>query len=64
MECWLLATGTDEEEGQAQNKVIKNCNVSKKREFKVDKIVVLKILTYKPLFGKILYLLKRNLLWL
>ena len=54
---------TDEEEGQAPNQLLKNVNVSKNREFEVDQIVVVKSLTYKPLLGKILYLLKRNLFW-
>ena len=54
---------TDEEEGQAPNKLVKIFNVSKNREFEVDQIVVVKSLTYKPLLGKILYLLKRNLFW-
>ena len=54
---------TDDEEGQAPNKLVKNCNVSKSREFEVDQIVVVKGLTYKPLLGKILYLLKINLVW-
>ena len=54
---------TDEEEGQAPNKLVKNFNVSKNREFEIDQIVVVKSLTYIPLLGKILYLLKRNLFW-
>ena len=54
---------TDEDERQAPNKLVKHFNVSKNREFEVDQIVVVKSLTYKPLLGKILYLLKRNLFW-
>ena len=54
---------TDEDEAQAPNKLVKNFNDSKNREFEVDQIVVVKSLTYRPLLGKILYLLKRNLFW-
>ena len=50
---------TDEDEGQAPNKLVKNFNVSKNREIEVDQIVVVKSLTYKPLLGK----MKRNLFW-
>ena len=50
---------TDEDEGQAPNKLVKNFNVSKNREFEVDQIVVVKSLIYKPLLGK----MKRNLFW-
>ena len=54
---------TDEEEGQAPKKLVKSCNVSKNSEFEVDQIIVVKSLTYKPLLGKIIYLLKKKLFW-